>query len=91
VLNPPWYYGIKNYHKDRKASSLIKRKTLYIKIKDGKPFIKSTRQMRPQVNTTQKQKKTKTNNQQKIRKKKPYANKTQGYEMTINDDKEDLR
>jgi hypothetical protein len=32
----------------------------------------------------------KTNNQQKIRKKKPYANKTQGYEMTINDNKEDL-
>ncbi len=32
----------------------------------------------------------KANNQQKIRKK-PYANSTHGYEMMINDNKEDLR
>jgi hypothetical protein len=37
---------------------------LYIKIKDENPSIKSTKQMRAQVNTTQK-KKTKTINQQK--------------------------
>jgi hypothetical protein len=36
-------------------------------------------------------KKTEANNQWKIRKKKPYANKTQGYKMMINDNKEDLR
>jgi len=35
-------------------------------------------------------KKMKANNQQKIRKK-PYANSTHGYEMMINDNKEDLR
>jgi hypothetical protein len=35
--------------------------------------------------------KTKANNQRKIRKKKPYTNRTQGYEMTINDNKKDLR
>jgi hypothetical protein len=35
-------------------------------------------------------KKTKTNNQQKIRKRKPCANRTQGYKMTINDDKKNL-
>jgi hypothetical protein len=33
------------------------RKTLYIKIKDGNPSIKSIRQMRTQVNTTQRGKK----------------------------------
>jgi hypothetical protein len=33
--------------------------------------------------------KTKINNQQKVRKK-PYVNKTHGYKMTINDNKEDL-
>ncbi len=37
--------------------------------------------MKPQVNTTQK--KTKANNQQKI-KKKSYANRIHGYKMTIN-------
>jgi hypothetical protein len=35
----------------------IRRKTLYIKIKDRNPSIKSTRQMRAQVDTTQKKKK----------------------------------
>ncbi len=59
-------------------------KTLYIKIKDRNPSIKSTRQMRATIDTTQKKKKTKkkkkkkTNNQQKI-KKKLYANGTHGY------------
>jgi hypothetical protein len=33
----------------------------------------------------------KANNQRKIRKKKPYANMTQGYKMIINDNKEDLK
>jgi hypothetical protein len=33
----------------------------------------------------------KANNQRKIRKKKPYANMTQGYKMIINDNKENLR
>jgi hypothetical protein len=37
----------------------IRRKTLYIKIKDGNPSIKSTRQMRAQVDTTQKKRKKK--------------------------------
>jgi hypothetical protein len=36
-------------------------------------------------------KKMKTNNQQKIGKRKPFATRTQGYEMMINDNKEDLR
>jgi hypothetical protein len=40
-----------------------KKKTLNIKIKDDNPSIKSTRQIRAQVDTTQK--KTKANNQQK--------------------------
>ncbi len=43
--------------------------------------------MKAQVNTTQKQK-------QKINKKirrKPYANRTHGHEMMINNNKEDLR
>jgi hypothetical protein len=68
----------------------IRRKTLYIKIKDKNPSIKSTRQMRALVNTTQR-KKMEANNQRKIRKRKPYANSTQGYKMTINNNKEDLR
>jgi hypothetical protein len=33
----------------------------------------------------------KTNNQLKIMKRKSYENKTQGYEITINNDKKDLR
>jgi hypothetical protein len=33
----------------------------------------------------------KANNQRKIMKRKSYANTTQGYKMTINDDKKDLR
>jgi hypothetical protein len=36
-------------------------------------------------------KKMKANNQRKIGKRKPYATRTQGYEMIINDNKEDLR
>jgi len=72
----------------------VEGKTLYIKIKDGILSIKSTRQMKAQVNTTQrknkskqstKKKKKKTNNKKK---KKSYANKTYGYEMTINNNKE---
>jgi hypothetical protein len=33
----------------------------------------------------------KANNQQKIKKRKPYANMTQSYEMMNNDNKEDLK
>jgi hypothetical protein len=40
-----------------------KRKTLHIKIKDGNPSIKNTRQMRAQEDIMQR--KIKTNNQQK--------------------------
>jgi len=57
------------------------RKTLYIKIKDENPFIKGTRQMRAQANKTQRQNKSKQST--KIRKK-PYANRTHGYEMMTN-------
>ncbi len=39
---------------------------------------------------TQPKEKMKTNNQQKIMKK-PYANRTHGYEMIIKDNKEDLK
>jgi hypothetical protein len=68
VLNPPRYLSIKNYHKKKEASSLIRRKTLYIKIKDENLSIKNTRQMRAQVDTTQE--KMKANNQQKNKEKK---------------------
>jgi hypothetical protein len=61
------------------------KKTLYIKIKDGNPSIKSTRQMRTQVDTTQRK------NKNEQLKKKPYVSRTQGYKMTINNNKEDLR
>jgi len=40
---------------------------LYIKIKDENPSMKSTRQMRTQVDTSLRKTKTKTNNQQKIK------------------------
>jgi hypothetical protein len=39
-----------------------RRKTVYIKIKDENPSIKSTRQMRTRENTTQQKKKQKTKN-----------------------------
>jgi hypothetical protein len=39
-----------------------RRKTLLKKIKDGNPFIKSTRQMRTQVDTTQRKKQKQTIN-----------------------------
>ncbi len=55
-------------------------------MKDKNPSNKITRQKKAQVDTTQR-KKMKVNNQQKIRKKKPYANMTQSYEMIINDNK----
>jgi hypothetical protein len=35
--------------------------------------------------------KMKANNQRKIKRKKPYANMTQGYKMMINDNKKDLK
>ncbi len=38
-----------------------------------------------------KKKQTKKNNEQKIRKRKSYVKRTLGYEMTINNNKEDLR
>ncbi len=62
---------------------------MYRKIKDENASIKSTRQMRAQVDATQR-KTTKANNQQK-KKRKPYADMTPGYEVMINDNKEYLR
>jgi len=64
--------------------------TSNIKFKDVNPSIKSTRQMKAWIDTTQR-KETKANNQWKIRKRRPYANRTQGHKMMINDNKEDLR
>jgi hypothetical protein len=45
--------------------------------------------MRAQIDTTKRKKQA--NNQRKIRKRKLYAYRTQGYKMTINNTKEDLR
>jgi hypothetical protein len=42
-----------------KLLHLKKRKTLYIKIKDGNPSIKNARQMRAQVDTIQRKNKSK--------------------------------
>jgi hypothetical protein len=63
---------------------------MYLKIKDENPSIKSTRQMRTWENTTQKQKKIKKK-WTKNKEKKSYVIRTLGYEMTINNNKEDLR
>jgi hypothetical protein len=63
-------------------------KTLQIKIKDGNLSIKNTRQMRTQINTTQREKKTKKHKQSL---KKSGKNLMQSYEMIINDSKADLR
>jgi hypothetical protein len=52
--------------------------------------IKSTKQMRTQVDTTQR-KTTKENNQQKLGKDPIYINRYHGYEMIINNNKKDLR
>jgi hypothetical protein len=68
VPNPSRYYGIKNYHKERNASSLIRKKTLYIKIKDDNLSIKSTRQMRAQVDTTPKKNESKQSTRNKEKK-----------------------
>jgi len=43
--------------------------------------------MRAQVNTTQKKNKSKQSTKIKL---KPYANRSQGHKMTINDNKENL-
>jgi hypothetical protein len=67
-----------------------KGKTLYIKIKDENPSIKSIKEMRAQVDITQRKKKKKKPPSTK-NKEKPYANKTHGYEMTINNTNEDQR
>jgi hypothetical protein len=42
-----------------------RRKTLQIKIKDANPFNKSTRQMRTQVDTTERENKSKQSTKQK--------------------------
>jgi len=57
-------------------------------MKVGNPSIKSTKQMKTQVDTTQRKKQP--SNQQKIRKQ-SYANRTHGYKMPINNNKEDLK
>jgi hypothetical protein len=54
---------------------MMKKKTLYIKIKDENQSIKSTRQMRAQVNTTQRKNKSKQSTEIKL---KLYANRSQG-------------
>jgi len=64
---------------------------MYIKIKDQNPSIKSTRQMKAGVDKTQRKKKKKNQQSRKNKERKPNANMTQGYEMMINDNKEDLR
>jgi len=64
------------------------KENLYIKIKDENPSIIITRQMRAQVNTTQRQNKSKQSTKIKL---KPYAKRFQGHKMTINDNNEDLR
>ncbi len=50
--------------------------------KEWNPSIKSARQKKTQVNTTQRKK--------NIRER-PYAKRTHNYEMTINDNKEDIK
>jgi hypothetical protein len=59
-----------------------------MKIKDKNPSIKNTRQMRAQIDTTQRKNQSK---QSTKKGKKPSANKTHGYEMMINDNNENLR
>jgi len=53
-----------------------------VKIKDKNPSIKSTRQMRTQIDTNQRKNESK---QSTKKRKKPYANRIHGYEMMIND------
>jgi hypothetical protein len=66
-----YYVNIKNWVKNHYNLKVeFKKKPLYIKIKDKNPSIKSIRHIKEQINTTQKkQTKTKTNNQQKNKKK----------------------
>jgi hypothetical protein len=61
--------------------------------KDGNPSIKSTRQMRTQVYTTQRQNKSKQSTKKSSKKieQRPYAKRTHGYEMTINNNKKRLK
>ncbi len=61
------------------------KKILWIKIKDGNPSIKSTRQMKTQLHTTQRK------NKSKQVKSLPCTKRTHDYEMTINNNKEHLR
>jgi hypothetical protein len=55
--------------KSQQASNR-RRKTLYIRIRDGNPSIKSTRQKRTQVDKTQRKNKSKQSTPKKKRKKK---------------------
>jgi hypothetical protein len=85
-----YYVNIKNWVKNHYNLKVeFKTKPLYIKIKDKNPCIKSARHMKAQVNTTQKLKLKQTINK-KIRIK-PHANRTHGYDMMTNDNKENLR
>jgi hypothetical protein len=65
----------------------MKKKNFVHKNQGQEPTHQITRQMRAQVDTTQRKNK---NNQTKIRLK-PYANRTHSYEMMNNDNKENLR
>jgi len=58
-----------------------KKKNLIYKIKDKNPSIKSTRQMRTLIDTTQRKNENKQSTKNK--EKKPYASRIQGYEMII--------
>jgi hypothetical protein len=69
----------------------LKKKKNFVYKNQGQEPIHQKYKANESMNT-QPTKKMKTNNQQKIRKrKKPYANKTQGYKMTINDNKKDQK
>jgi len=50
-IETPYQYIYLNYYSN--TSNPERRKTMYIKIKDVNPSIKSTRKMKAQVNTTQ--------------------------------------
>jgi len=64
--------------KSQQASNR-RRKTLYIRIRDGNPSIKSTRQKRTQVDKTQRKNKSKQSTPKKKRKKKGKNNATLSY------------
>jgi len=68
-------------------NDFLKKKNFVYKNQGRKP-IRQKYKANESMSTHNPKNKMKTNNQQKIRKrKKPYANRTQGYKMMINDNK----